>query len=69
MDKNDFWTATITTNFCCATCMFYANFRCKRHAPTMGGFPAVMPTDVCGDHRMGKETMKEITNATNQVKK
>lgn len=26
--------------------------RCRRHAPTMTGFPAVYGTDWCGDHKL-----------------
>ena len=26
--------------------------RCRRHAPTMSGYPAVFPTDWCGDHKL-----------------
>jgi hypothetical protein len=26
--------------------------RCRRHAPTMSGFPAVYGTDWCGDHKL-----------------
>lgn len=26
--------------------------RCRRHAPTMGGYPVVFATDWCGDHRL-----------------
>lgn len=26
--------------------------RCRRHAPTMGGWPAVYGTDWCGDHKL-----------------
>ena len=26
--------------------------RCRRHAPTMGGYPAVYVNDWCGDHRI-----------------
>lgn len=26
--------------------------RCRRHAPTMGGYPVVFQTDWCGDHRL-----------------
>lgn len=46
----------------CHTCMWYVAKaspdaltrigRCRRHAPTMGGFPCVYPTDWCGDHRV-----------------
>jgi hypothetical protein len=26
--------------------------RCRRHAPTMNGYPVVYMTDWCGDHRI-----------------
>jgi hypothetical protein len=26
--------------------------RCRRHAPTMGGYPVVYMNDWCGDHRI-----------------
>lgn len=26
--------------------------RCRRHAPTMNGYPAVFTTDWCGDHKL-----------------
>ena len=26
--------------------------RCRRHAPSMGGYPVVYTTDWCGDHRI-----------------
>jgi hypothetical protein len=26
--------------------------RCRKHAPTMGGFPVVFEADWCGDHRL-----------------
>jgi hypothetical protein len=26
--------------------------RCRRHAPTMNGYPAVFVTDWCGDHKL-----------------
>jgi hypothetical protein len=26
--------------------------RCRRHAPTMSGFPAVFGSDWCGDHKL-----------------
>lgn len=28
--------------------------RCRRHAPTMVGFPAVFTTDWCGDHKLNE---------------
>lgn len=47
------------TGLCCATCMHFSPKtkeigRCRRHAPTMGGFPVVYAaTDWCGDHKIG----------------
>jgi hypothetical protein len=26
--------------------------RCRRHSPTMGGYPVVFMTDWCGDHKL-----------------
>jgi hypothetical protein len=26
--------------------------RCRRHAPSMNGYPVVFPTDWCGDHKL-----------------
>ena len=26
--------------------------RCRKHAPTLQGFPAMFPTDWCGDHKL-----------------
>jgi len=48
----------------CRTCMFFVEKardglprveplgRCRRHAPTMSGFPAVFTHDWCGDHKL-----------------
>lgn len=40
----------------CATCMWFAPKgalgRCRRHAPTLGGYPVVFSTDWCGDHKL-----------------
>lgn len=49
----------------CRTCMYFVvkegqapkqdgNYlgRCRRHAPTMSGFPAVFSEDWCGDHKL-----------------
>ena len=52
----------------CKTCMYFvkkykSNFdtpisarpsigRCRRHAPTMKGYPAVFEDDWCGDHKI-----------------
>lgn len=53
------------STFCCATCQWcvvkesgYASDvplgRCRRHAPTLGGWPVVYATDWCGDHKLGR---------------
>jgi hypothetical protein len=31
--------------------------RCRRHAPTMNGFPAVFGTDWCGDHKVDENKL------------
>lgn len=51
----------------CATCMFFMKKepktkgllfgRCRRHAPTMSGFPAVFGSDWCGDHKLNEKTL------------
>lgn len=48
----------------CATCMWFVpkgtneSFgRCRRHAPTMNGYPAVFSNDWCGDHKVDEEKL------------
>ncbi len=45
-------------NMKCNTCMWYApkqgNGRCRRHAPTMSGYPVVFSDDWCGDHKLNE---------------
>lgn len=42
----------------CRTCMWFVLKvpmtvgRCRRHAPTMNGYPAVFTIDWCGDHKV-----------------
>jgi len=31
--------------------------RCRRHAPTMGGYPVVTVNDWCGDHRIDENKL------------
>ena len=56
MMKPDSWRDKSTYH--CATCMFYVPKenetigRCRRHAPTLGGFPVVYAVDWCGDHKL-----------------
>jgi Pyruvate/2-oxoacid:ferredoxin oxidoreductase delta subunit len=30
--------------------------RCRRHAPTMAGYPAVFSSDWCGDHKINENS-------------
>lgn len=50
----------------CATCMWFVAKglpylgkaqmgRCRRHAPTMNGYPVVFANDWCGDHKLDEE--------------
>ena len=45
----------------CATCMWFvekdgsAIGRCRRHSPTMSGYPVVYHNDWCGDHKLDSE--------------
>jgi len=50
----------------CSTCMWYLAKdsdapveigRCRRHAPTMNGYPVVYPTDWCGDHKLNENSI------------
>jgi len=31
--------------------------RCRRHAPTLSGYPAVFVGDWCGDHKLNEEAL------------
>lgn len=31
--------------------------RCRRHAPTMNGYPAVFGNDWCGDHKLDENIL------------
>ena len=56
-------------NIRCASCMWFllkpksgvhknqiiAIGRCKKHSPTLNGFPVVMTTDWCGDHKIDED--------------
>lgn len=41
----------------CKTCMWYLNGRCRKHSPTMDGYPSVFESDWCGDHKLDKKDM------------
>ena len=58
---------------CCQTCMWFVVKveaadkapplvgrrlgRCRRHAPTMSGYPAVFEHDWCGDHKLDENKL------------
>lgn len=61
---NDPWKHR-SAGMTCATCMWFVEKqtepgmqtanpigRCRRHAPTMNGYPVVFPADWCGDHKL-----------------
>jgi len=49
----------------CSTCMWFVEKvpdqggakvgRCRKHAPTLNGWPAMKLTDYCGDHKLDEE--------------
>jgi len=51
----------------CKTCMFYVPKgdggigRCRKKAPTLDGWPAVFPTDWCGDHKIDEDKIALTT--------
>lgn len=57
---------------CCKTCMWFVEKvsdmtridnrtfgRCRRHAPTMSGYPAVFSNDWCGDHKLDENKISD----------
>lgn len=66
-ETNDPW-AHRSAGMRCRTCMWFAEKatngparvdkpavgRCRRHAPTMNGYPVVFITDWCGDHKLNE---------------
>jgi hypothetical protein len=64
--KKDNWEGR-STGMKCSTCMWYVPKkdstgelpigRCRRHAPTMNGYPVVYPTDWCGDHKLDESKL------------
>jgi hypothetical protein len=58
--SKDLW-AHRSENMRCRTCMWFARKgtgsvgRCRRHAPTMNGYPVVFSSDWCGDHKLDED--------------
>jgi hypothetical protein len=46
------------SSFSCQTCIWFVMKgesgcgRCRRHAPTLGGYPVVYVDNFCGDHKL-----------------
>lgn len=59
MEKEDNWQGR-ATGMKCAACIHFirkvgeniAIGRCRRHAPTMEGWPVVFTRDWCSDHKL-----------------
>ncbi len=70
--SNDPWKHR-SKGMACATCMWYVEKvtnppalegaeagilgRCRRHAPSMNGYPVVFPADWCGDHKLDENKL------------
>ena len=44
----------------CKTCMWFVKKlftigRCRRHSPTLSGYPVVYQNDWCGDHKLNEK--------------
>ncbi len=55
-DPDDLWRHR-SESMRCQTCIFFVLKagtlgRCRRHAPTLAGWPAVFKRDWCGDHKL-----------------
>ena len=67
-----------TKGMTCEACMWYVAKindngdtklgRCRHHSPTLKGYPAVFPTDWCGDHKLDENTLKSETQVEMKFK-
>ncbi len=58
-----------SSNMKCVTCRFFVNKppdtdgdrkefgRCRKHAPTLNGWPAMFGDDWCGDHKLDENKL------------
>lgn len=57
-----------SARMCCKTCIWFVEKapvgdapaglgRCRKHAPTLNGWPAVFEGDWCGDHKLDEEKL------------
>jgi len=62
--KNDNWKHRSDT-MRCRTCMYFVEKsdllgRCRRHSPTMKGWPVVYHSDWCGDHKLDADKVEDM---------
>ncbi len=68
MNNDDNWKHR-SSNMKCVTCIWWVSKdgttlgRCRRHAPTLGGWPALMASDWCGDHKLSEHRMDRLPKA------
>lgn len=43
--------------------------RCRRHAPTMSGYPVVFHNDWCGDHKLDENKLEQSVFGFAQTQK
>ncbi len=75
--NNDPWKHR-SDNMRCKTCMWfvpkvaesisYDLGRCRRHAPTMNGYPVVFVNDWCGDHKLDESKLTAYSFNTKELK-
>lgn len=58
-DKKDNWEHR-SVGMKCKTCMWFVDKkapvgRCRKHCPTLQGFPVVFEDDWCGDHKINED--------------
>lgn len=61
----------------CRTCMYFVGKaqegqiievgRCRKHAPTMDGWPAMFITDWCGDHKLDSDKLLVPVSTVSKV--
>ena len=54
----------------CNTCMYFVakglmGGRCRRHAPTLEGWPVMFKTDWCGDHKLQPDIKVPVVDGFN----
>jgi len=68
-------------NMRCGACMYFVDKktstiqyadniigRCRRHAPTMAGWPVVFSRDWCGDHKLDECKLDRNKNTCDEIR-